>query len=90
MERIHSGITQGSILGPLLFSIFINDTATNCKSALIHFYVDDVQIYLSHPIGFIEYLTTRLGDDLASIFKWSVENKLLINISRTQAIHVRQ
>ena len=88
MERIYSGVPQGSILGPLLFSIFINDIVSCCKNSSIHLYADDVQIYLSRPSGLIEDLTFRLNDDLACIFKWSEENKLLINVAKTQAIHI--
>ena len=47
---------------------------------------DDVQIYLSCPIGLTENLSFRLNDDLESIYEWSEDNKLLINIVKTQAI----
>lgn len=43
---ITSGVPQGSILGPLLFSLFINDLSSviNCS---YHMFADDVQIYVS-------------------------------------------
>ena len=84
----HSGVPQGSILGPMLFSIFINDIVNCCKNSSIHLYADDVQIYLSRPTGRTDELVTKLNDDLASIYKWSKSNNLIINTLKTQAIRL--
>jgi len=87
-ELISSGVPQGSILGPILFSIFINDIVYSCKSSLIHLYADDAQIYLSRPIGLSEDLICRLNEDLESIRMWSKNNFLNLNVEKTKAIAI--
>lgn len=86
VRYLREGVPQGSILGPLLFCIFINDIAHVCNSVSFHLYADDIQIYLSRPIGLIEDLFHRVNDDLKGIYRWSVENGLTLNPSKTQAI----
>lgn len=86
IKNTNSGVPQGSILGPILFSIFINDIVSCCESSSIHLYADDAQIYLSRPPGLIEDLIFRLNEDLANILNWSEANNLSINILKTQAI----
>ena len=86
LSCIHSGVPQGSILGPILFSIFINDIVSCCRSSSIHLYADDAQIYLSRPLGLIEDLSYRINADLRRICNWSDLNHLMINTSKTKAI----
>ena len=86
LSAISSGVPQGSILGPILFSMFINDMVGCCKNTSIHLYADDAQIYMSRPVGLKEDLGERINDDLRLICKWADTNRLLINTSKTQAI----
>lgn len=84
------GVPQGSVLGPLLFSLFINDIFSICKHAKIHGYADDIQLYISNRIGLIEDLCSKLNDDVEAIRNWSIANKLSLNPEKSCILPVKQ
>jgi hypothetical protein len=70
---------QGSVLGPLLFSIFIKDIASQIDFCRFHMYDDDVQLYLSDdPCSFDECIR-RMNADLDRLYFSSAENGLCLN-----------
>jgi len=83
---ITSGVPQGSILSPLLFSLFINDLSAVLNDAKYHFYADDLQIYLSGMRGNVAGLATKVNLELAAILNWSRTNGLLLNPRKSQAM----
>lgn len=85
---LFSGVPQGSILGPLLFSAYINDVTSVLKFCTPHLYADDLQIYLSGPPEYIALNTDKVNTDLSSIAKWAVENKLRLNPKKSQVLTV--
>ena len=79
--NISSGVPQGSVLGPLLFLIYINDIVTDIES-IIKLFADDTSIYLS--IDDPERRTLILNSDLRKITSWALKWKVDFNPSKTE------
>ena len=77
------GVPQGSILGPLLFLVYINDmvTSLNCKLSL---YADDSALLFSHKDAFV--IGNRLSEELLSCKRWLVDNKLSLHVGKTECL----
>ena len=82
--KVTSGVPQGSILGPALFLIFINDlpnVLTSCKPLL---FADDAKIFSSNIQSVKD--CTRIQNDLNSLSDWCVDNKLDLNVLKCKIL----
>lgn len=85
-KPISSGVPQGSILGPLLFSLYVADLPKAIQHCKVQLFADDVQLYLSFPPHEARVAEERINSDLKNINEWLRINSLVINPSKCQNI----
>ena len=79
--NINCGVPQGSILGPLLFLIFINDLHNVSQDLFFVLFADDSNLLLCGPN--VYELCNKLNQELTGVVNWFKMNKLCLNISKT-------
>ena len=78
--QVGYGVPQGSILGPLLFLIYVNDFAHCTKLNLLSF-ADDTTLYTSFSKS--EMITTYVNQELDKVQCWLSSNKLTLNVKKS-------
>ena len=79
---ISCGVPQGSILGPLLFLIYINDLCNICKLTTPILFADDTNLFSSGTD--LDIMECIINEELTHISEWLKVNKLSLNIKKTQ------
>ena len=83
-EDIICGVPQGSILGPLLFLIFINDLPLNIDNVFTDLYADDTTLYCTGKSQ--TFIEKQLQAALHELSTWCKQNGMLINTAKTKVM----
>jgi len=78
-------VPQGSILGPLLFILYINEISSVVKNSKIKIFADDVSVYTN--ISSVDDCL-QLQGDLSHIYKWAVNWQLTLSPCKCKAISI--
>ena len=82
LNEISTRVPQGSVLGLLLFLIYINDLHKCIKYFKTYHFADDTSIMQSHFS--LQILSKRINKDLSNLSNWLKTNKLSLNIKKNQ------
>lgn len=81
MRETITGIPQGSVLGPILFSMFINDLPDCCQDAEFQMYADDAVLYVHGKTA--AEVSQKLNDQLEVVALWLNRSCLALNVNKT-------
>ena len=86
-EHLTHGVPQGSILGPILFMIYINDLNDAVRKCNILSYADDTTLYYSskHACN----IQVAINEDIRRIERWFLENKMKLNEDKTEFLIIQ-
>ena len=85
--QMRHGVPQGSVLGPLLFLIYINDLHHCIKYSITRHFADDTNLLIVNSS--LKQLRKQLNYDLKCLSMWLKANKISLNVSKTETLVFR-
>ena len=90
LTPVHSGVPQGSVLGPMLFTMYIKPLSAiiDSHSIIHHSFADDLQIQMSAPQDRISELLHSMQSCISDVKFWATANMLQLNDNKTELMLV--
>ena len=83
-NNVTIGVPQGSVLGPILFMLFVNDLSQNSNIGVCNLYADDTIVYCQGDS--VQEVNEKLQICVSHLNNWYVHNKLSVNISKSEVM----
>ena len=86
-EVVLSGLPQGSVLGPLLFLIYINDISNSSDKLKFYLFADDTNLLYADKN--LKSLESTVNAEISRVYNWLIANKLSLNIRKSNFVIFR-
>ena len=87
--NVNFGVPQGSILGPILFTIYVNDLGTQVNDCLLVQYADDTQFILSNSVENLPELIRKTEETLNKIKRYFNKTGLQPNMDKIECMLIK-
>ena len=87
IKILNKGVPRGSIVGPVLFIIYMNDLSEFCIQSKPTFFADDTTLLVTSPNK--DLLNKIMAKELKVVNNWLATNKLCLNVGKTKCVSIK-
>lgn len=80
-DKVRCGVPQGSVLGPLLYLLYVNDMANVSTNILPILFADDTNVFIEG--NNIDTIIEKMNLEMNKLVEWTIANKLSLNVDKT-------